>query len=143
MDTHAIVFFTSSKTAAIVALSAINGGHRVNATVKVRWNKKIYLAKIVHISSKDECEKKIGDVTGDGKLVERFFTIGESSVTPQDGINTGKESNNGTTETMEQIKAGMFELMEQMMQMKRFMAGGFHDVVRRIRYALHKKMSRT
>uniref|UniRef100_A0A7I4YM46 BEN domain-containing protein n=1 Tax=Haemonchus contortus TaxID=6289 RepID=A0A7I4YM46_HAECO len=64
------------RAADIVPLPAINGGHTVNATVKVRWNKKIYTAKIVHISSKDQCEKKIGDVIGDGKLVERFFTVG-------------------------------------------------------------------
>ncbi|VDO36936.1 unnamed protein product [Haemonchus placei] len=106
------------RAADIVPLLAINGGHSVNATVKVRWNKKIYTAKIVHISTKDQWEKEIGDVTGDGKLVEIFFTVGESSFNPQDGIDTGTESNNGATDTMEQIKAGVFELVEQMTQMK-------------------------
>ncbi|XGW35475.1 hypothetical protein V3C99_019026 [Haemonchus contortus] len=100
--------------------------------------------EIVHTPSKDQCEKKIGDVTGDGKLVERFFTIGESSVNSQDGINTGKESNNDATETMEQMKAGIFELVEQMKQMKRFMASGPHYIGKRIdeaNYRLNRRVA--
>ncbi|XGW35473.1 hypothetical protein V3C99_019024, partial [Haemonchus contortus] len=88
--------------------------------------------RIVHTPSKDQCEKKIGDVTGDGKLEERFFTIGESSVNSQDGINTGKERNNDATETMEQMNAGIFELVEQMKQMKRSMASGPYYIGKRI-----------
>ncbi|XGW35476.1 hypothetical protein V3C99_019027 [Haemonchus contortus] len=99
---------------------------------------------IIAQPSKDQCEKKIGDVTGDGKLVERFFTIGGSSVNSQDGINTGKESNNDATETMEQMNAGIFELVEQMKQMKRSMASGPHYIGKRIdeaNYRLNRRVA--
>ncbi|VDO44280.1 unnamed protein product [Haemonchus placei] len=88
--------------------------------------------RIVHISSKDKCEEKVGDVTGDLELVERLFTVGGSSVNPQDDIDHGAESNSCATETVEQVKAEIFKLEEQMTQMKRFIAGGFHDIGKRI-----------
>ncbi|VDO56658.1 unnamed protein product [Haemonchus placei] len=80
----AIVFFTRSKVADIVPLSDISGGHKINSTVKVRWNRKFYATK--DCSSSSRCEQKITDLGEDGKSVERFFTVGESSTIPENDV---------------------------------------------------------
>ncbi|KAK6032918.1 hypothetical protein OSTOST_00879, partial [Ostertagia ostertagi] len=124
--THAIVFFTTSKTSDIVPLTAVSGNPIVNRRAKVRWNKKTYNAKIVHIASKALCEQKIKDVTENGTLTDNFFTVAESSVILDD-LNCAATSPDPVAEVVHQMKAGMDELLEQMMMMRRNTTGALRE----------------
>ncbi|KAK6061622.1 hypothetical protein COOONC_00713 [Cooperia oncophora] len=151
--THAIVFFTSSKTADIVALAAISGSHVVNTTSKVRWNKKVYKAKvcadselsscvlsmslnipfkIVHIGTRAQCEEKIKDVNEEGTLMESFFTVGASSVTGQDEDIAETVNADPVLEALHHVQRGMSEMLEQMMLMRRTTAGALREFEMRV-----------
>uniref|UniRef100_A0A7I4Z5D1 PKcGMP_CC domain-containing protein n=1 Tax=Haemonchus contortus TaxID=6289 RepID=A0A7I4Z5D1_HAECO len=129
---HAIVFFTSSKTADIVSLSAITGARTINSTVKVRWNRKSYTAKIVLIATKSRCEEKIADVGEDGKLVERFFTVGESTTISESDVLSQRGDEILARENSDRTNADNRELVEQIRLMRLATVGAFRDLDKRM-----------
>ncbi|KAK5968851.1 hypothetical protein GCK32_014757 [Trichostrongylus colubriformis] len=129
--THAIVFFNSSKTADIVELSAVSGDCAVNTTTKVRWNKKFYTARIIFIGTKIECEGKIKDVTEDGTILERFFTVGESATFVQERSADDVETDS-IAEALYKMKAGMRSLTGALREFEMKLQGSLSRMDRRM-----------
>ncbi|KAK6059632.1 hypothetical protein COOONC_02739 [Cooperia oncophora] len=134
--THAIVYFSSSRTD-IVDVSSILGSFVINHTAKIRWGRKIYKGKVgiiygccetlnqitnffevLYVSSKDECEERINDVTEDGTLVGSFFSVGESTVSMPPTTSHGDVAHPVLRE-VKNVQSCLSEILEQTMHMKR------------------------
>ncbi|VDL66475.1 unnamed protein product [Nippostrongylus brasiliensis] len=74
-----VVFFKRTKSVDVVNSEAVIGEPVVGAKRKVKWNERLYDAKIIYVGSKSVCEEKVSHVTSDGKLDEYPFEVDERS----------------------------------------------------------------
>ncbi|VDO06631.1 unnamed protein product [Haemonchus placei] len=80
------------------------------------------------------CEEKTTDVGEDGKLVETFFTVGESTAIPESDVLSERGDEIVARENSNRTNADNCELVEQIRLMRLATVGAFRD--------LEKKMDR-
>ncbi|VDL86710.1 unnamed protein product [Nippostrongylus brasiliensis] len=78
-DRWVVVYFPRTKTVDVMNASAVCGEVTVGDKTKVKWNERMYTAKIMFVGPKLLCEQKAPQVTKEGFLEEFGFEVDERS----------------------------------------------------------------